>query len=66
MGMNEDMMDRINANISMVVQINFSLNLDIDGLRTKLANMTSVAKSPSQAVTDLHDQNTQPAERVNR
>jgi hypothetical protein len=31
------------------------MNLDIDILRTKLANMTWVAKSLSQAVTDLHD-----------
>jgi regulator of replication initiation timing len=49
------MMAEINAKISMVVQINFSLNLEIDDLRTKLANMTSMAKSLSQAVTDLHD-----------
>jgi regulator of replication initiation timing len=55
MGRNEDMIAEINAKISMVVQINFSLNLEIDGLRTKLANMTLVAKSLSQAVTDLHD-----------
>jgi hypothetical protein len=45
MGGNEDMMAEINAKISMVIPINFSLNLEIDGLRTKLANMTSVAKS---------------------
>jgi regulator of replication initiation timing len=55
MGGNEDMMGEINAKISMVVQINFSLNLEIDSLRTKLANMTLVAKSLLQAVTDLHD-----------
>jgi regulator of replication initiation timing len=55
MGRNEDMIAEINAKISMVVQINFSLNLEIDGLRTKLANMTLVAKSLSQAMTDLHD-----------
>jgi regulator of replication initiation timing len=40
MDRNEDMMAEINAKISTVVQINFSLNLEIDGLRTKLANMT--------------------------
>jgi regulator of replication initiation timing len=55
MGRNEDMIAEINAKISMVVQINFSLNLEIDGLRTKLANMTLVAKSLSQAMTDLRD-----------
>jgi hypothetical protein len=47
MGRNEDMMAEINVKISTVVQINFSLNLKIDSLRTKLANMTSVAKSLS-------------------
>jgi regulator of replication initiation timing len=56
MGRNEDMMAEINAKISTVVQINFSLNLEIDGLRTKLANMTSIAKSLSHAVTDPHHQ----------
>jgi FtsZ-binding cell division protein ZapB len=55
MGRNEDMMAEINVKISTVVQINFSLDLEIDSLKTKLANMISVAKSLSQAVTDLHD-----------
>jgi hypothetical protein len=40
MGRNKDMMAEINAKISMVVQMNFSLNLEIDSLGTKMANMT--------------------------
>jgi hypothetical protein len=47
MGRNKDMMAKINVKISTVVQINFSMNLDIDILRTELANMTWVAKSLS-------------------
>jgi hypothetical protein len=42
MGGNKDMMAEINAKISWVIEMTFSLNLEIDGLRTKLANMTSV------------------------
>jgi hypothetical protein len=42
MGRNEDMMAEINAKISTVVHINFSMNLEIDSHRTKLANMTSL------------------------
>jgi FtsZ-binding cell division protein ZapB len=66
MGRNEDMMAKINAKISTVVQINFSLNLEIDGLRTKLANMTSVAKSLLQTVTDLHDHKYKMQEEISR
>jgi capsule polysaccharide export protein KpsE/RkpR len=66
MGRNEDMMAEINAKISTVVQINFSMNPQIDSLRTKLANMTSVAKSLSQEVTDLHDDKHKLQEDINR
>jgi hypothetical protein len=66
MGRKKDTMAKINAKISMVVQINFSLNLAIDGLRTKLANMTSVAKSLSQTVTDLHEHKHMLQEEINR
>jgi FtsZ-binding cell division protein ZapB len=66
MGGNKDMMAEINAKISTVVQINFSKNLEIDGLRTKLANMTSFAKSLSQAVTDLHGHKHKLREEINR
>jgi DNA repair exonuclease SbcCD ATPase subunit len=66
MGRNENMMAEINAKISTVVHINFSLNLEIDSPGTKLANMTSVAKSLSQAVTDLHDRKHKLQEEINR
>jgi FtsZ-binding cell division protein ZapB len=66
MGRNKDTMVEINAKISTVVHINFSLNLEIDGLRTKMANMTSVAKSLSQVVTDLHDHKNKLREEINR
>jgi hypothetical protein len=66
MGGNKDMMAEINAKISTVVQINFSKNLEIDGLKTKLANMTLFAKSLSQAVTDLHGHKHKLQEAINR
>jgi FtsZ-binding cell division protein ZapB len=65
MGRNEDMMAEINAKISRVVEMNLSLNLDIDGIRTKLANMTSVTKSLAHAVTDLCDQKHKLQEEIN-
>jgi hypothetical protein len=66
MDRNKDMMAEINVKISMVVQINFSQNLEIDGLRTMLANMTSVAKSLSQTLTDLHDHKRKLQKEINR
>jgi FtsZ-binding cell division protein ZapB len=66
MGRSEDMMFEINVKISIVIQINFSLNLEIDGLRTKMTNMTSVAKYLSQEVTDLHDHKQKLQEEINR
>jgi hypothetical protein len=42
MGRNKDMMAEINAKISMVVQINFSLNLEIDGLIKDLGCQVSL------------------------
>jgi FtsZ-binding cell division protein ZapB len=66
MGRNEYMMAKINAKISTVIHINFPLNLEIDSPRTKLANMTSVAKSLLQAVNDLHDRKHKLQEEINR
>jgi FtsZ-binding cell division protein ZapB len=66
MGRNKDMMTQINAKISTVVHINFSLILEIDGLGTKMANMTPVAKSLSHAVTDPHHQKHKLQEDINR
>jgi hypothetical protein len=43
MGRNKDMMAEINAKISTVVQINFSLNLEIDGLIKDLDCQVSLA-----------------------
>jgi hypothetical protein len=63
MDRNEDMMAEINAKISTVVQVNFSQNLEI---RTMLANVTSVAKSLSQALTDLHDHKHKLQKEINR
>jgi hypothetical protein len=61
MGRNEDIMAEINAKISKVVQMNLSLDMEIDGLWTKLMNMTSVAKSLSHTMTDQH----KPQEEIN-